>query len=120
MLNKLDCLCVPGMNSSYSTDYIGQIFSKFGQVKYIAEIPLKNNPHKKRVVVWLNMNRDSSSTKLFQERFSNNLDIQLSFNGDISRGIKPWLWKVTKFDSRSTRFIETYLREYKSTTHLTK
>jgi hypothetical protein len=106
----LECICIPGINIAHDKQYIGKIFSKFGVIKYIAEIPLKNNPQLKRVIIYMVANRTSSEYQILKQRFDNGQTLKILNQGSMNE--KTWLWKVMPFDNRSTNFIETYIRKF--------
>jgi dynactin complex subunit len=106
----LECLCIPGINIAYDKHYISKVFSKFGIIKYIAEIPLKTNPQLKRVIIYMVAYRDSPEYQMLKQRFDNGQNIKLFNEGSIHE--KTWIWEVKPFDNRSTRFVETYMRKF--------
>lgn len=106
---NMECLCIPGIDISYQTSYICTLFSKFGVIKYIAEIPLKTNEKLKRVILYIVPKQDAREYQVLKQRFKEGLDVQIFNDGGTMD--KPIFWKVMPFDNRPTRFVETYLRK---------
>jgi len=107
---NMECLCIPGIDISYQTSYICKLFSKFGAIKYIAEIPLKTNEKLKRVILYIVPKQDTHEYQVLKHHFNEGLDVKV-FNEGGGIDEKPVLWKVMQFDNRPTRFVETYLRK---------
>lgn len=77
------------MESSISKEYIFNIISSLhlGKIDRITEIPLRNNPDYKRIIIKLRWNEI--------EQNSRNLRNQLETSGSIKVvHDMPWYWKV--------------------------
>jgi hypothetical protein len=108
--NDLDCICIPGIDVSYTKTYIAQVLRNIGVIKYIAEIPLKNNDRLKRVILYIEPKRETQEYKVIHDRFESGLDVKLFHAGES--GEKPWFWKIARFDKRSFKFVETYIKRF--------
>jgi hypothetical protein len=106
---NLECLCIPGIDISYQTSYICKLFSKFGAIKYIAEIPLKANDKLKRVILYIVPKQDTREYQVLKQHFKEGANVKI-FN-DGGEDEKPVIWEVRPFDNRPTKFVETYLRK---------
>jgi hypothetical protein len=80
-------ICIPRVESFVQNDYITNVFEKnhIGKIARIIEIPHKNNPSYKRVI--LNIDFYPELTKKIEERFANSQDIKIVHSF-------PWFWKI--------------------------
>ena len=106
----LECICIPGIDISFTKQHIARVFAKIGIIKYIAEIPLKTNIRLKRVIVFIDTKQSLPEYQLIKERFDAGLDVRIFYAGDI--GEKPLFWKIARFDNRSGRFVESYIQKF--------
>jgi hypothetical protein len=86
---NMTSLCIPRIEASITKDYIFNVFSKLkiGYIEKIIEIPLKNDPKHKRIIIkiiWSEINPKSID---IQKRISNQETIKVVHN-------MPWYWKV--------------------------
>lgn len=82
-------LCIPKINSNIKKDYIQKKLinlQKFGKIEKIIEIPLKNDPLYKRIIIKIIWNQNESS-KNFQEKLKNMGSIKYVYDF-------PWYWKI--------------------------
>jgi len=106
----LECICIPGIDVSYTKQHIAKVFEKVGVIKYIAEIPLKTNNHLKRVIIYISPNHSSPEYHFVKERFNTGLGVKIFYAGDI--GEKPLFWNIAQFDNRSGKFVESYIQKF--------
>lgn len=103
-------ICIPGIDISYTKQYIARMVMKIGIIKYIAEIPLKTNNRMKRVILYISPNKNSSEYQYIHNRFESGMDVKLFYAGDL--GEKPLFWKIAPFDVRSEKFVESYIKHF--------
>ena len=82
-------ICIPRMESFIQNSYIKKTFevNEIGKVIKIIEIPHKNNPAYKRVIVNIDLKKDSKTKEIIEDRFSKSLDVKLVHSS-------PWYWKM--------------------------
>jgi hypothetical protein len=76
------------METIYTSDFIKNVFHKknIGNISKIIEIPYKNDPSLKRVILYIYL-KQNEKTQIIRERFSKNQDIKIIYN-DL------WFWKI--------------------------
>jgi len=84
-------LCIPRIDSNVSKDYIMNTLGKLdiGYVEKFTEIPLKNNPSFKRILLRFRWNENNKNIGDIKKRLSNNEAIKLVYN-------MPWYWKIVE------------------------
>ena len=89
MTNKI--LCIPRIESIIKIDYIQKTIEKvsIGHIKKIVEIPHRNDPHYKRILIYIKLNESSPNTKIIQERFSLKQDVKIIHQF-------PWYLKIVE------------------------
>lgn len=87
-MTKPISMCIPRMETNYTSDFIKNVIYKknIGNISKIIEIPYKNDPSLKRVILYIYL-KQNETTKLIQERFSKNQDIKIIYD-DL------WFWKI--------------------------
>ena len=80
-------LCIPRMELSTPKNYIFQTLCrlKWGRILHINEIPLRNDPTQKRIIIKIKWNSSSE----YKERINNGDSIKLVHDEN-----SPWFWKV--------------------------
>lgn len=89
-------MCIPKMDARVSPDYILSWFHKknIGRVEKLIELPHKNNPTNKRIILHVLMNESSENAKIIKERFSQKQDVKLIHN-------LPWdFWKIVEANNK--------------------
>lgn len=88
-------LCIPRMDLSTSKNYIQQTLCnlKWGKILYINEIPLRNDPTQKRVLIRIKWN----SSNEYQDRINKGDSIKL-----VHSDKSPWYWKIVLGKTCST------------------
>jgi hypothetical protein len=87
-----DLLCIPKIESSITKDFIHKTLLKLkiGYIQNIIEIPLRNNPNYKRIIIKISWNEKDTS--------SNNIKNMLFEQGSIKIVYDmPWYWKIVIF-----------------------
>jgi hypothetical protein len=81
-------LCIPRMDSSIPKEYIFKKITdmKAGYVQRITEIPLRNDPTQKRIIIKLAWNDNAQSVRI-QQHLSDLGSIKLVYD-------MPWFWKI--------------------------
>ena len=82
-------LCIPRIKSNTTKEYIKKKLCNlqfFGKIEKIIEIPLKNDPTYKRILIKIIWNTNEPS-KNFQERLRNTGSINYVYDF-------PWYWKI--------------------------
>jgi hypothetical protein len=84
----ISSICIPRLESNISKDYIFQTLQKLkvGYIKHIAEIPLRNDPTHKRIIIKIEWNTAQKSID-FQQKLANIGSVKLVHN-------MPWYWKI--------------------------
>jgi len=83
-------LCIPRIDSNVTKEYIMNSLHKMniGQIEKITELPLKNNPAYKRILICVKWNDDANDSMMeIKNRLLNNETIKLVHN-------MPWYWKM--------------------------
>ena len=80
-------LCIPRMELSTPRNYIFQTLCKlkWGKIIKINEIPLRNDPTQKRILIKIRWNQSNE----YESRINNGDIIKLIHNEN-----SPWFWKV--------------------------
>jgi len=84
----MSSICIPRIESSISKDYIYNTLCnlKIGVIEKITEIPLKNDPTHKRVIIKMLWNKTCQS---------NNIKNLLASKGSFKVvHDMPWYWKI--------------------------
>jgi len=81
-------LCIPRMDSSVPKEYICKKITDMnaGYVQRITEIPLRNDPTQKRIIIKLAWNNNMQSVRI-QQQLSDLGSIKLVHD-------MPWFWKI--------------------------
>lgn len=85
-------MCIPKIDTSTTSEYIVSWFDKknIGNIQRVIELPHKNNPTKKRIILHVSLNMASSNAKIIQDRFAKKQDVKLVHN-------LPWdFWKIVE------------------------
>ena len=82
-------ICIPRMDSSVSKSYIYQklVDMKIGTIRHIIEIPLRNDPTQKRVIIKLHWDTMNQYAIQIQHMLKSIGSIKLVHN-------MPWYWKI--------------------------
>ena len=72
----ISSICIPRLESNISKDYIFQTLQKLkvGYIKHIAEIPLRNDPTHKRIIIKIEWNTAQKSID-FQQKLTTNIKV---------------------------------------------
>jgi hypothetical protein len=82
------CLCIPRISSTTPKEYVKEILSsmKIGYIQKMIEIPHKNDPSQKRILI--NMSYEKTDESQYVQK-------QLSENGSVKIvHDMPWYWKI--------------------------
>jgi len=84
----MSSICIPRIESSISKDFIYKTLLnlKIGSIERITEIPLRNDPTHKRVIIKLLWNKTESSINI-QKTLMNAGSIKIVYD-------MPWYWKI--------------------------
>lgn len=84
----LNAICIPRIEASISKPFILSVFQnlKLGNIEGIIEIPFKDSPKFKRIIVKIDWN-DSENAEFFLNRFKSGLNVKLVYTRD-----EPWFW----------------------------
>jgi hypothetical protein len=84
-----ESLCIPRIESTVKREYIFKklCMLKIGYIQKMTEIPLKNNPDYKRVLIRIQWN-DSEKTNKIRERLGQGDSINFVYD-------MPWFWKIS-------------------------
>jgi hypothetical protein len=83
-------LCIPRMELATSKNYIHQTLTKlkWGSILKINEIPLRNDPSQKRVLIKIRWTDDSNR---YKDRIDKGDSIKLVHSEN-----SPWFWKIVQ------------------------
>lgn len=81
-------ICIPRIETNISREYIMHTLQKLkiGYIKHITEIPLRNDPTHKRIIIKLDWNTEVKSIDI-QKKLTELGSIKLVHN-------MPWYWKI--------------------------
>jgi hypothetical protein len=84
----MSSICIPRVEASISKDFIFKTISnlQIGCVEKITEIPLRNDPTHKRIIIKIHWNKNQKSNSI-QKTLLNTGSIKLVYN-------MPWYWKI--------------------------
>jgi hypothetical protein len=84
----MSSICIPRIDSSIPKDYVYRIINNLqvGNIEKITEIPLRNDPTHKRIIIKINWNRNIKSLNI-QKMLLNTGSIKLVYD-------MPWYWKI--------------------------
>uniref|UniRef100_A0A6C0DS98 Uncharacterized protein n=1 Tax=viral metagenome TaxID=1070528 RepID=A0A6C0DS98_9ZZZZ len=87
-LTTLSTLCIPRIEKTFQRDYIINTLLKLklGTIEGVTEIPLKNEPAYKRILVKIKWN-DGPGTEKIKTRLMKQESIQIVYDG-------KWYWKL--------------------------
>lgn len=87
--SSYESLCIPRIESSIKREYIFKKLCqlKIGFIQKMTEIPLKNNPDYKRIMIRIQWN-DSDKSRKIRERLIKGESINYVFD-------MPWFWKIS-------------------------
>jgi hypothetical protein len=84
----MSSICIPRVELSVTKDYIYKTLMnlQIGNIEKIIEIPLRNDPTHKRIIIKLNWNKNSSSLNM-QKILRTSGSVKLVYD-------MPWYWKI--------------------------
>jgi hypothetical protein len=85
-------LCIPRVDATVSKDFIHKTLSKlkFGHIQNIIEIPLRNDPSYKRIIIKLFWNDNEPRIMTIKKNLYELGSLKIVYN-------MPWYWKVVIF-----------------------
>jgi len=85
----MSSICIPRIESSISKDYIYKTLCnlKIGTIERIIEIPLKNDPTHKRIIIKIQWNKANQKSINIQKTLLEAGSIKLVYD-------MPWYWKI--------------------------
>ena len=88
-------LCIPRVGISTPKNYIQNTVNKlnWGRIIYINEIPLRNDPSQKRILIRIKWNASNE----YKDRLDNGDSIKL-----VQMDNSPWFWKIVLGKINST------------------
>jgi hypothetical protein len=87
-------ICIPRVETAISNEYIKKkMETHVGNIQRIIEIPHKNNPQYKRVIMNIFLKPNTKKTNYIQERFSQQQDIKIIHQS-------PWFWKIVEASAK--------------------
>jgi hypothetical protein len=86
---NIQSICIPRVEQSLSRDYIYSIFEKLdvGSIDTMTEIPLRNDPTHKRILIRIRWNNKNEASSKLQEQLKTTGSIKLVHD-------MPWYWKI--------------------------
>jgi hypothetical protein len=87
-----ESLCIPKVDVGVSKDYIYKTISKLkiGNIQNIIEIPLRNDPNYKRIIIKLFWNENEPRIKNIKKNLCESGSLKIVHD-------MPWYWKVVTF-----------------------
>lgn len=85
----IQSICIPRVEQSLSRDYIYSIFEKLdvGSIDTMTEIPLRNDPTHKRILIRIRWNTKNEVSSKLQDQLKTTGSIKLVYD-------MPWYWKI--------------------------
>jgi len=89
MLRSYSSICIPRVDINIKRNYIHDIISKLhiGNIEHINEIPLRNDPYHKRVIITVRWDLKSELAKYMQTKFNEIGSVKVVHD-------MPWYWKI--------------------------
>jgi len=96
-------LCIPRVDVKIDKKFIFNKFCKlkWGFIKEIIEIPLRNDPEQKRVIIKLKWNREEEIQEI-KQKIKNGEVIKLVYDQ-----YQPWFWKIQAFVKQDENYYKT-------------
>jgi hypothetical protein len=90
-MTRTTIMCIPRIDTTIPSQYIQSCFENknIGHIERIIELPHKNNPTQKRIILHVTLQETSENAKIIKERFSQKQDVKLVHNF-------PWFWKIVE------------------------
>lgn len=87
-----ESLCIPKVDAGVSKYYIYKTLSKLriGHIQNITEIPLRNDPNYKRIIIKLFWNENEPRIKNIKKNLCESGSLKIVHD-------MPWYWKVVTF-----------------------
>lgn len=84
----MSSICIPRVESTITKEYIYKTLTnlQIGNIERIIEIPLRNDPTHKRIIIKVNWNKNSSSLNM-QKILRTLGSVKLVYD-------MPWYWKI--------------------------
>ena len=88
-MSQFSSICIPRLDINTSKEYIFQTLCKLklGYIKNITEIPLRNDPAYKRIIIKIQWNKYSPKSIQMQEILSQKGCVKLVHS-------MPWYWRI--------------------------
>ena len=82
-------ICIPRIETAITKEYIFKTFIdlKIGYIQRISEIPLRNDPTHKRVIINLQWNNNAQNAIYIQKKMTELGSVKLVHD-------MPWYWKI--------------------------
>lgn len=82
-------LCIPRMDLQFTPEYVSNIISKLhlGDIEKVTEIPLKNDPTHKRIMLKIRWEPTNENSEKIKTRLIKNEPVQVVYDG-------KWYWKL--------------------------
>jgi len=93
MSNYEPVLCIPRIESSIHKTFVFKKLCelKWGFIEKITEIPLKNDPTQKRIIIKIKWNKEEEIQEI-KEKIRTGESIKLVYDKFL-----PWFWKIQAF-----------------------
>lgn len=85
----ISSICIPRIESTITKEYVVKILSnlRLGTIKNFTEIPLRNDPNYKRIIIKILWNTNEPNVEVITRQLSMTGSIKLVHN-------MPWYWKI--------------------------
>jgi hypothetical protein len=82
-------ICIPRVDNNTTKEHISNVLqnSNLFKVDLINEIPLRNDPEHKRILMKIRMNRNNENAQFMEDRLKNEGNIKFVYD-------MPWYWKI--------------------------
>jgi hypothetical protein len=86
---NMNSICIPRVDSMMTIDYIKTKINglNIGHIRYIREIPLRNDPTHKRILMRFHWNEKNTQTKTLQKQMEELGSLKVVYD-------MPWYWKL--------------------------
>jgi hypothetical protein len=92
-------LCIPRVDISTPSEYIFKKMCKlnWGYIQKIIEIPMRNDPYQKRIIVKLKWNNNQETIE-YKEKIKKGESIKV-----VHSPHEPWFWKIVQTEFKPTK-----------------
>ena len=85
----MNSICIPRVDALMTIDYIKSKMNglNVGHIRHIREIPLRNDPTHKRIIMRFHWNENNTRSSVLQKKMEDLGSLKVVYD-------MPWYWKV--------------------------